>query len=73
MEQLTCYTNTVDVVRNDTFALNDAVQLGTGTMENNGVKTDAVEEGKTEGELVDLVENGTSDLDDGKLGRLVCV
>ena len=73
MEKLTCYTNAVNIVGNDALAFDDAVQLGASTMENNGVETDTVEEGKAECEFVDLVENGTSDLDDGEFCRLVCV
>ena len=73
MEKLTCYTNAVNIVGDDALAFDDAVQLRASTMENNGVKTDTVEEGKAEGEFVDLVENGTSDLDDGEFCRLVCV
>ena len=73
MEKLTCYTNAVNIVGDDALAFDDAVQLGASTMENNGVETDTVEEGKAEGEFVDLVEDGTSDLDDGEFCRLVCV
>ena len=73
MEKLTCYTNAVNIVGNDALAFDDAVQLGASTMENNGIETDTVEEGKAEGEFVDLVEDSPSDLDDGEFCRLVCV
>lgn len=37
-------------------------------MEDDRVKTDAVEEAQAVGELVDLVEDGAANLDDGELG-----
>lgn len=63
----TCYTDTVDVVRNDTGTLDDVVELGASTMEDDGVEANTVEEAEVEGELVYLVKDGTADLDDGEL------
>ena len=39
-------------------------------MEDNGVEADPIEEAQAEGQLVELVENGTSDLDDGEFCRV---
>jgi hypothetical protein len=68
--RLTCDTDTVDVVGDYAFALNDVVELGPGAVENDGVKADAVEEAKAEGQFVDLIEHGATDFNDGKLGGL---
>lgn len=39
-------------------------------MQNYRIKTNAVEEGERESELVDLVQNSATNLDDGELRRL---
>ena len=42
-------------------------------MKDDRVEADAVEEAEVDGELVDIVENGTADLDDGELCRVGCI
>lgn len=37
-------------------------------MENDGIETNAVEEAEVDGELINLVEDGATDFDDGKFG-----
>ena len=39
-------------------------------MEDNGVKTHAVEEAKTESKLLEIIEDRTTNFDDSKFGRL---
>lgn len=63
----TCYADTIDVVWDDTFCFDDVVELGTCAVENDGIEADTVEEAKTEGEFIELVEDGASDLDDCEL------
>ena len=65
-EGRTCDTDTVNVVGDDTCGLDDVIELGASTMEDNGVKADAVEEAEVESKLIYLVEDGTADLDDGE-------
>ena len=62
--------DTVDVFRNNPLPLDDFVELGPSTVQNYGVESNAIQETNTEGQLIELVENGTSDFDDGELGRL---
>ena len=59
--------NTIYVVRNDASALNDVVELRAGAVKNDRVETDAVEEAEVDGELLYVVEDGASDLDDCEL------
>lgn len=59
-------SNAIDVVRHDSLALDDTIQLGTSTVEDDRVEADTVKEAETRGEFVNLVEDGTSDLDDRK-------
>ena len=63
-EGRTCDTDTVDVVGDDTCGLDDVIELWASTMEDDGVKADAVEEAEVESKLVYLVEAGAADLDD---------
>lgn len=42
-------------------------------MEDDGVETDAIEEGEVRGELLYLVEHGAADLDDSELCRVGAV
>lgn len=42
--QLTCDTDSVNIVRNDSFRLDDLVELGPGTMQDDGIEADAREE-----------------------------
>ena len=63
---LTSDTNTVDIIRDDAGTLDDAVELGAGTVKDDRVEADAVEEAEVESKLIYLVEDGTADLDDGE-------
>ena len=65
-EGRTSDANAVDVVWDDTRALDDAVELGAGAVEDDGIEADAVEEAEVDCELVDVVEDGAADLDDGE-------
>ena len=62
--------NTVNVFRNNPLPLDDFVELGPSTVQDDGVESNAIQETNTEGQLIKLVENGTSNFDDGKLCRL---
>ena len=66
----TSYPDSVLVVGNYAFALDDSIQLGPRTVKNDWVKTNAVEETKTVGKFVDLVEYSATDLDDCKFCRV---
>lgn len=66
----TSYPDSVLVVGNYAFALDDSIQLGPRTVKNNRVKANAVEETKTVGKFVNLVEYSATDLDDCKFCRV---
>jgi hypothetical protein len=68
--QLACDADAVDVLRNNTLPLNDSIELGSATVQDDGVEPNTVQEADTEGQFIQLVENGTSNFDDGKLGGL---
>jgi len=63
-------SNAIDVVGNKSLVFHDLVQLGSSAMENDRVKSDLVQETQGEGQLVDVVEHSTADLDEGELGGL---
>jgi hypothetical protein len=65
-----CDTDTINVLWDDPLPLDDSVELGSPTVQNDGVESDAVQEADTDGQFIQLVEDGTSNFDDGKLGRL---
>lgn len=70
LPRLTCNADAVNVLGNNAFPLNDPVELGSATMQDDGVESDTVQEADAEGQLIQLVENGTSDFYDGELGGL---
>lgn len=62
-------TDAILVVGGDTLRLEDLVQLRTGTVEDDRVETETVQERKRKGEVVELVgEDSTTDLENGELG-----
>ena len=68
--QLACDADTVNVLGNNSLPLDNPVELGSSAMEDDGVESNTVQEADAEGQLIQLVENGTSDFDDGELGGL---
>ena len=62
-------TDPVNVLGNNSLPLNDSVELRSSTMQNDRVKSNTVQEADADGQLIQLVENGTSDFDDGELCR----
>jgi len=65
--KLACDTDTVDVLGDNSLPLNDSVELGSSTMQNDGVESNAVQKTDADGQLIQLVEDGTSNFDDGEL------
>ena len=61
-----CDADAVDVVGNNTLALDDIVELRTCAMDNDGVKTDTGEEGKRVGDFVELIEYSASNFYDSE-------
>ena len=68
--KLTGDTDSINVIWNDTLRLDDLVELGSGTVQYNGIQSDAGEKAQAKRELVDLLEHSSANLDDRKLGRL---
>ncbi len=66
----TGYTNTIDIFRDDATAFNDLVELGTSSMEDDGVEADTNEETEAKSEFIKLPKDGTANFYDSKLGRL---
>ena len=66
----TCDSNPVNVIRHHPLCLDDTVELRTRAMQNDRVQANPVQEAKAEREFVDLVEHGTTNLDDSKLCRV---
>lgn len=69
-DPLTCHSDTLDIIRNNPFRLDDTVELRAGAMQHDGIETDSVQETQAESEFVDLVQYSTSNLDDGEFSRL---
>lgn len=67
---LTCDSNSVYVIWNNTLAVHNLVQLGTCTMQNNGVEAHTVQEAQAQGQLVEVIENSAANLENGEFGRL---
>jgi len=68
--ELACDTDTVNVFGDDPLPLDYFVELGSSAMQDDGVESNTIQEADTEGQLIQLVEDGTSNFDDGELGRL---
>ena len=68
--QFTCDTDTVNILGDDALPFNDPVELRSAAVQDDGVESNTVQETDTEGQLVQLVENGTSNFYDGELGGL---
>lgn len=68
--RLACDTDTVNVLGNNALSFNDPVELGSATVQDDWIESNTVQEADTEGQLIQLVENGTSNFDDGELGGL---
>jgi hypothetical protein len=66
----TSYANTINVFWDDAAAFNNFIELGSSSMEDDGVEADAKEETEAKSELIKLVEDSTADFYDCKLGRL---
>ena len=65
--KLTCDSDTIDVLRDNSLPLDDFVELGSSTVENDGVESNTVQEAEADGQFLQLVEDGTSNFDDGEL------
>jgi hypothetical protein len=68
--KLACDADTVNVLRDNSLPLDNYIELGSSTVQNDGVESNTVQEADTEGQLVQLVEDGTSNFDDGEFGGL---
>ena len=66
----TCDTDTVNVFRYNSLPLDNLVELGTSTVQNDGVESNTVQETNAEGQFIQLVQDCTSDFDDGEFCRL---
>ena len=62
--------NTVNVVRDNTLPIHDIVELGSTSVEDDGVEPNAVQEAETQSQLIELGEDSTSNLDHGEFGGL---
>ena len=69
-EEFTCNANAINVVRNNTLRLNDLIQLRPCTVKDYRVQPHTVQKAEAKGELIKLVKDSASNLDDSKLGRL---
>jgi hypothetical protein len=61
------------VVGHDPCSLEDVIQLRACAMEDDGVEANTVEEGERKREFLDVIEDRTADLDNGKPGGVVWV
>ena len=68
--KLACDTDTINVLRHNPLPLDNHVELGSSPVQDDGVESNAVQEADTEGQLIQLVEDGTSNFDDGEFCRL---
>jgi hypothetical protein len=66
---LTGDTDALIIVRDDAFELHDLVELGSGAVDERG-ESDAIVNGDGKRELVDLIEDSATDLDDHAFGGL---
>lgn len=64
--KLTCDTDAVNVLRDNPLPLDDHIELGSSPVQNDRVESNTVQEADTEGQFIQLVEDGTSDFDDGE-------
>jgi hypothetical protein len=64
--QLACHTDAVNVLGDNALPFDYFVELGSATVQDDGVETDAVQEADTEGQLIHLVEDGASNFDHGE-------
>jgi hypothetical protein len=67
---ITCYSDSINVVRCDTFALDNLIKLWPRPMDDHRIKSNAVQEAETQSQLVKLVQDSASDFDNSKLGGL---
>ena len=67
---LTGYPNTINVIRNDTRSFNNFIKLGTCTMEDDWIKSNAVQKAKTSRKFIQFTEDSAPDLDNSEFGRL---
>ena len=65
--KLACNADPINVLGDNPLPLNDIVELWPSTMQNYGVESNPVQETDADGQLIQLVEDGTSDFDDGEL------
>lgn len=68
--KLTSDTDSVNVIWNDSLGLDDLVELGPSSVQDDRIEADTGEEAQTKRQLVDLLEHSSADLDNRKFSRL---
>jgi len=63
-------TNPINIVWDHTLLIHDIVELGSTTVEDDGVEPNAVQEAQAQRQLIELREDSTPNLDYSELGRL---
>ena len=66
----TCDADAINVLGRNSLPLNDSVKLGSPAVQDDGVESNTIQETNADGQFIQLVEDGTSDFDDGEFGGL---